>query len=871
MKKRMIAVLLTAALLAIVTSPNTAFAAEDDAEVSAAEPVMLSGADTYNADGNYYTPWSDTVKSYLTELGDGTLERVEYSFHTQKLIVEDYSADAKTLRSSRTLTMELPVFGGFFSGQSYNFVVFGQENLSEDNSREVMRVVKFSKSWERVASASVYGANTYIPFDAGSLRMAESGSTLYIHTCHKMYADNCIHHQANMSYRVNEQTMSVVESNFDVTNIYWTGYVSHSFNQFVRTDGNYLYRVDHGDANPRAISLTKVSNTAIKDNVKVALPVDLGNTGAKGNNATGVSVGGFELASDSCLIAFNAVDYNKPGVSPDSVRNIYISRTDKNLSSTSVTKFTDFDDNSGVKVNTPQLVRLDGNRFLLMWEEINTEAETVFTKLAVVNDRGQVDSQGIVTTNYMVSDCQPVVTGGGLVKWYAGMGTSPYLYTVDPSNLAASAGGQPQQFDFELNITLDKDETFTFPDFGYSKVRSRGASGSSEFFEYIDDDYKSFTAKEYCSGTVSFHFSNGRDLKYKITVHKALKPAPKLDKAIDALEYGVLVLWEPVPNAVEYYVYRKTEWGDWMEVDAVKADDNSRQIGYVDNYVESGKTYTYTVRESDGCGDFISEFDPQGVSATYIGYANVTKTESTKDGVKLSWNQILIANVYAVFRLNSEKKWDLLGTTADTFFTDKTAENEKTYTYTVCCVDDEGELYSGYKKDGWTYTYRYYKLSAPKLRSAENTANGIKISWDKVAGAKVYQVCVKDGDTWKALANTTDTSYVDKTAAYGKQSTYTVRCVDVSDSGKATFTSPKDETGKSAVFVYLGDVNGDRKINVRDRICLARHLAKWSGYADIIKEAADANADGVVNAKDRVVLTRYLAKWSGYSKLPCKK
>ena len=53
MGKRMIGVLLTAGLLAIVTSPNTAFAAEDDAEVSAAEPVMLSGADTYNADGNY--------------------------------------------------------------------------------------------------------------------------------------------------------------------------------------------------------------------------------------------------------------------------------------------------------------------------------------------------------------------------------------------------------------------------------------------------------------------------------------------------------------------------------------------------------------------------------------------------------------------------------------------------------------------------------------------------------------------------------------------------------------------------------------------------------------------------------------------------
>jgi len=67
-----------------------------------------------------------------------------------------------------------------------------------------------------------------------------------------------------------------------------------------------------------------------------------------------------------------------------------------------------------------------------------------------------------------------------------------------------------------------------------------------------------------------------------------------------------------------------------------------------------------------------------------------------------------------------------------------------------------------------------------------------------------------------------------------------------------------------------GDVDGDGKVNTKDRMDLTRYLAGMTGYtADKIDmTAADVNCDGRVNAQDRMILTRYLAQWTAYPELP---
>ena len=210
----------------------------EETSVSAVRQNLLGEVTDNAGDQNYVNNgiWSTTVKSYLMENADGSLTRVEYLRDKNGVLVETHRSDG-SLTDTKILEAELPLFGGFFEGKEFNFCVYGQNNLDESDACEVLRIVKYSKAWERLQSASIYGANTYIPFDGGSLRMCEAGDSLLIHTCHEMYGkDDGLHHQANMTYRLSVPEMVVYESNYEVKRIEYTGYVSHSFNQFIQAD-----------------------------------------------------------------------------------------------------------------------------------------------------------------------------------------------------------------------------------------------------------------------------------------------------------------------------------------------------------------------------------------------------------------------------------------------------------------------------------------------------------------------------------------------------------------------------------------------------------------------------------------------------------
>lgn len=397
--------------------------------------VTTAGNESSNASQNNYSVYGKTVKSYLIENSDETLSRVEYS--GSRVIVETYSSDGKSLISSKALDEELEIFGGFYSGADYNYIVYGQANTEESDDKEVLRVVQYSKDWSRTASVPISCINTFVPFNAGSLRMTETDGKLYIHTCHSMYtSDDGLNHQANMTFVINEEDLTIAQSYYSVMNIAQAGYVSHSFNQFIQTDGDYIYRVDHGDAYPRAISITKCDVNGKITDVSYTLPVQLSNV--SGYNATGVSVGGFELSSDACIIAGNAVDYETADISPYSGRNIFVSVTSKDLQESRVVWLTQYDDDSDITVYTPQLVKIDKDQFMIMWEEYDGSTEQTYTKMATVDGAGNITSD-IIKSAMRLSDCRPILCSDGLVKWYVTDASSPVMYAVNPFDLDYAA------------------------------------------------------------------------------------------------------------------------------------------------------------------------------------------------------------------------------------------------------------------------------------------------------------------------------------------------------------------------------------------------------------------------------------------------
>lgn len=407
---------------------------------------IANGAENTWAGANVYGSWATVKNASVYVEANGTYTRVEHLSSKNAVIVENYDNNFNMI-SARTISKELPLYGGFFSGAQYNFIVFGQNNLNDSDSVEVVRVVKYSKDWNRLDSCSLYGANTYIPFDAGSLSMTENGGILYILTCHEMYkSSDGLHHQANMHIKIKESDMTLIDSKTGVQNFGY-GYVSHSFNQFIASDSEYVYYVDHGDAYPRAVTFTRNKwNNAINGwtpvtNAVEAYKID----GRTGMNATGVMVGGIGLASNNVLIPISSITMtgDTTRTSFTGQRNIILLVAPKTATQTSQVrqiKYTSYGNGANVNVLNPQITKINDNKFLLMWEEGDRYKGTSSSYLCLVDGQGNKLSE-IVKSKVILSSVEPALQGSSVI-WYGAENayTQTRFYRIDCESVESFYG-----------------------------------------------------------------------------------------------------------------------------------------------------------------------------------------------------------------------------------------------------------------------------------------------------------------------------------------------------------------------------------------------------------------------------------------------
>ena len=446
MKKRLFSLLL-AVLMLCSLAPGAL--ATDLTPVSSQNNNAQSyhqGGWTYYAPGGYYTllRHANPVNSYLFAESGGFC-RVEYVWgDAPQLVVETYSAD-RSILSQKTLEIELPLFGGFFAGTDANYVIFGKEQptITGDDSEEIIRVVKYSKDFKRLGSVSIKGNNTIIPFDAGSLRMVEDDTYLYVHTAHEMYqTDDGLNHQANLTFVVRKSDLTVTDIRSSIMNSAY-GYVSHSFNQFVVLDDGDLVTLDHGDAGSTRSAYLYRCDAADSDgkclpsfyNGKRGEGIDLMQFPSTDEhyNATGANLGGLIATTTHYLVAGSSVDPNEENLSLDhSQRNIFVCAVPKTAFSensvqtywlTSYPSVVSSED--AARVSTPHLVLLPDGRAMVLW----TLDNTLFYQYLGANGQptGEVHSR-----EGALSDCAPTVIRG-LVQWYVTDGGAPTFYAIDPS------------------------------------------------------------------------------------------------------------------------------------------------------------------------------------------------------------------------------------------------------------------------------------------------------------------------------------------------------------------------------------------------------------------------------------------------------
>lgn len=359
------------------------------------------------------------ITSYLFENEAGGLTRVEYT--DGQIVAEDYSPDFALL-AGRTIPMELPLWGGFFAGEKYHFFVFGQKNESEDDGAEVIRVVKYSKDWQRLGQASLRGANTVTPFYFGSLRCAEYGGELYIRTCHEMYtSDDGLNHQANLTLCVDQDSMTVLDSYYRVMNSS-VGYVSHSFNQFVLVDQDgAIVTMDHGDVYPRAAVLMKYHTGAGKGvfSGKVSETTIQAFADQDVYQTTGASLGGLAETGSGYVAAYN---YDSTGKGSPEERTVFLAYVPKSGGSASVTPV------SAVGTTTPQLVSAGLSGGYLLWN--GKQGGRTTDTLYYVSYDGAGKTGAVQSAPGALSDCAPIFYNGRAV-WYVTDNAAPVFYTLD--------------------------------------------------------------------------------------------------------------------------------------------------------------------------------------------------------------------------------------------------------------------------------------------------------------------------------------------------------------------------------------------------------------------------------------------------------
>ena len=272
---------------------------------------------------------------------------------------------------------------------------------------------------------------------------------------------------------------------------------------------------------------------------------------------------------------------------------------------------------------------------------------------------------------------------------------------------------------------------------------------------------------------------------------------------------GTRITWNSYSGAVKYriYVFNGKSWSRVGE---------STTTNFTHNSLRDGVTYRYTVRAMDKNNKFVSDYNKDGYSNTFFAPPVISSLQNVFGGVTVKWSKNSAIDSYRIYRKTKNTGWKRIGTSDSSSFTDTTASSGINYTYTLRALDAENNFVS-YCNGGKSVTY----VKAPTIYKIENTVTGSKISWGKCSGASKYRVYYLKNKSWKALGNTSATSFTHNKLKSETKYTYTVRCLD----SKGNFVSGYDKNGTSNTFIAPPAISKVSK-------AANGNLVKWNSVPD---------------------------------------
>ncbi len=313
--------------------------------------------------------------------------------------------------------------------------------------------------------------------------------------------------------------------------------------------------------------------------------------------------------------------------------------------------------------------------------------------------------------------------------------------------------------------------------------------------------------------------------------------APKPVTITDYPEYwssydAEYISWNAVSGAEYYILYLKDAISGkplkQVDVDTTSfAIINYPSTKYIDTYpFRDGTTYYWQVAaiKSDdtytlspiyvkvyGSGD---SYEFKDVPAKPTGLVG----ESLTGGIQLSWNPVNTATSYNVYRKVSGGSYSKIGTSTDGTYYDQNVTAGTSYIYAVTAVNSFGES----AKSAAVEVKYQIKLEVPTGLSAQNTTDGIYLTWNNVPFADGYYVYRKvNGESSYTKIGTTAESkflcYHDDDVKDGTTYYYYLRAF------KGTIVSASTSSVKITCLTSLDAATGLKATNTVDGIKL-----KWN-------------------------------------------
>lgn len=383
--------------------------------------------------GVYLKRYSD-----LVSLDDGYM-RV---FYRENVVYIEYYDNDFNIKSKKSIPLELDLWGGFYNGSDGYYLVEGQNNEEEDDAKEVIRVIRYDRNWQKTGTAHITGiagnefGQVRYPFHAGCVELTENNGILYIATGHEGYVDESLTpkmgHQGLLVIAVDQRTMTGEIIDYDL----W-----HSFAQYVKMRDNQLYLLELSEGY-RCTTLSRY-DTATKQRKQIQVYQYGGNRTSSWAVACYASVDAMEVSDTSVLALGTSIDQTKYDTARENnlPMNIYLTVTpldDFTEEATKVISLTNYTE-SGKAFMGVKITKVNDNRFMVSWEEYDGETEGSGTEedtlagstlhYVFIDGKGNRISQEY-TTGAPISGCQPVVKGEKVV-YYASNKNMVDFYSID--------------------------------------------------------------------------------------------------------------------------------------------------------------------------------------------------------------------------------------------------------------------------------------------------------------------------------------------------------------------------------------------------------------------------------------------------------